>query len=211
LSSSDHFLLHSFTLNSLTIWRAQLTIRSTSQHVSCYLLAIYLPFKLNLAHLISITPEEVLGSDVLVGIFSTLLQRRLMFPVPPMGIPQVPRIHTGNDQEWDCDATKVSLSPSHPSFTASCGPCQTSGSLTRLRAFAKDLQHININFHCILSFIYNLPLVAAAWALTACLSRLKALSTAPFNVLVSVLASLRCNAARTVGERNCAAARAIDR
>jgi hypothetical protein len=51
------------------------------------LLAYDLDFLLEYAHLIAISPEEILCSDVLIRIFDPLFQRWHMAPVLPMLIP----------------------------------------------------------------------------------------------------------------------------
>lgn len=56
-------------------------------------------------HLITITPEVVLGSDVLVWVLRSLLQGRLMSPMLPMLIPQDIGIDGGNNQAGPSDAT----------------------------------------------------------------------------------------------------------
>lgn len=54
-----------------------------------------------LTHLISIAPEVVLGSEVLVWVLGTLLQRLHVIPMGPMGIPENLCIDTGNYQAWN--------------------------------------------------------------------------------------------------------------
>ena len=84
-------------------------------------------------HLISIAPEEVLGSKVLVRVLRSLLQRRQVLPMSPMLIPQVVRIHASNYQSRDRHATKVNSIPASILHL----PCF--GNLTRLTACARDL------------------------------------------------------------------------
>jgi hypothetical protein len=83
--------------------------------------------------------------------------------------------------------------------------------LTRLIACARGLKKFVSVLYEQSDDIVHSPLVAAAWSLTAFLSRLKALSSAPCKPLVSVLANLRWKANRVVGERNATAARSIVR
>lgn len=54
--------------------------------------------------LITIAPEEVLRSDVLIRVFDSLLQRRHVLPVLPMLIPQVPGVDASEDEAGDDDA-----------------------------------------------------------------------------------------------------------
>lgn len=40
-------------------------------------------------NLVTITPKEILCSDILVRVFGTLLQRRQVFPMLPMLVPEI--------------------------------------------------------------------------------------------------------------------------
>jgi hypothetical protein len=66
------------------------------------------------AHLISVTPEIVLCSDVLVRVFGSLLQRLHVRPVSPMLVPQIISVDTGNDQARNRNTVEVSLIPLVP-------------------------------------------------------------------------------------------------
>lgn len=48
--------------------------------------------------LVTVSPEEILHPDVLIWVFDTVFQRRQMFPMLPMLIPQVPGIDRPEDQ-----------------------------------------------------------------------------------------------------------------
>jgi len=52
----------------------------------------------DMAHLVTISPKEVPGPDVLVGVFDSLFQRRHVAPVLPMLVPQILRIDRAQDQ-----------------------------------------------------------------------------------------------------------------
>lgn len=83
-------------------------------------------------HLISITPVEVLGSDVLVWVFGSLLQRLHVLPVGPMLIPQDICVGTGNEQRWDSHAAKHKRSAClHSRNQGSTTPPLPQGILTR--------------------------------------------------------------------------------
>jgi hypothetical protein len=58
-----------------------------SRKVSAGPLVMTLTPLLERAHLIAISPKEILCSDVLIRIFNPLFQRRHMAPVLPMLIP----------------------------------------------------------------------------------------------------------------------------
>jgi hypothetical protein len=60
------------------------------------------------AHLVTISPREVLGADVLVGVFDTLLERGHMRPVLPMLVPQVVSVEATTDQDGN-DGAGVKL------------------------------------------------------------------------------------------------------
>ena len=64
------------------------------------------------AHLVSITPEVVLGADVLVWVLGSLLQRLHVLPMRPMLVPQVVRIDAGDYQSWNRHAIEVSSASS---------------------------------------------------------------------------------------------------
>ena len=65
-------------------------------------------FFLNVSHtnLVTISPEEVLRPQVLVGVFNSLLQSRKMLPVLPMFVPQVVGIDASEDQAGNNDTGK---------------------------------------------------------------------------------------------------------
>jgi hypothetical protein len=65
--------------------------------------------------LVAVAPEEVLCADVLIGIFNTLFQRRHVFPVLPMLIPQVVGVDAAEDQGGDDDAVGYKVSFPWPS------------------------------------------------------------------------------------------------
>ena len=66
-------------------------------------------------HLVTISPEVVLGSDVHVGILGTLFDRRLMRLVFPVLRPQPIGIDASNAEGRDDDAAKVSYVSIHAS------------------------------------------------------------------------------------------------
>lgn len=49
------------------------------------------------AHLITITPEEVFGAEVLVRILGTFLERGHVFPMFPMLVPLIISVRAGDD------------------------------------------------------------------------------------------------------------------
>jgi len=51
--------------------------------------------------LVPISEEEVLGSDVLVWVFDTLLKWRKVFPMLPMFAPEIVGIDRGDDETGD--------------------------------------------------------------------------------------------------------------
>jgi hypothetical protein len=54
--------------------------------------------------LVTVTPEEVLGADVLVGVLGApLLEGGLVGKVLPVGIPPNLSIDARNNQAWDSD------------------------------------------------------------------------------------------------------------
>ena len=64
-----------------------------------------------LAHLVTITPEVVLGADVLVGVFGPLLTGvlvLLVLDVLPVSIPPDLSVDGGNDDAGDSDAVGAS-------------------------------------------------------------------------------------------------------
>jgi hypothetical protein len=60
--------------------------------------------------LVSIAPEEVFCSNVLVGVFDSLFQRWKVAPVLPMLVPQVPGVDAAEYEAWDNNAVKGSVS-----------------------------------------------------------------------------------------------------
>lgn len=73
-------------------------------------------------HLITITPLEVLGADVLVGVLSALWQRGKMAPVLPVFVPQPVRIGSSDNKCRDNAASvllalssSIRTSPTHSS------------------------------------------------------------------------------------------------
>ena len=54
--------------------------------------------------LVAVTPEEVLGANVLVRVLGTLLERRHVGPVLPVLLVEVVRVDGGDDQARDCSA-----------------------------------------------------------------------------------------------------------
>lgn len=57
-------------------------------------------------HLVTISPEEVLGADVLVWVLWALLKRWLVGLVLPVLGPQTPGVDAGNADGWDDDAAE---------------------------------------------------------------------------------------------------------
>lgn len=51
-----------------------------------------------IAHLVTISPGEVLHTDVLVRVLGALLERGLVLPVLPVLLPKVPGVDTGQNQ-----------------------------------------------------------------------------------------------------------------
>lgn len=90
------------------------------------------------AYLVTVSPEEVLGPDVLVRIFHALLQGREVFPVFPMLIPQVPGVDASED-EAGCDDT-VTLLDWIPTVSKTVLEDRT-----RLTVVARDLP--KVSFH----------------------------------------------------------------
>lgn len=60
-------------------------------------------------HLITITPREVLDTDILVGVFRTLLKRRHVAPMLPVLVPLGVNEVAATDQGRD-DSTRKSVS-----------------------------------------------------------------------------------------------------
>lgn len=60
-------------------------------------------------HLVTITPLEILGANVLVRVFSALLQRGQVAPVLPVLLPENPSVTT-SQSEGRYDATNTSVS-----------------------------------------------------------------------------------------------------
>lgn len=56
------------------------------------------------AHLVTVTPLEVLGADVLVGILGALWQRREVAPVLPVLSPQPVSVGSSNSKSRDNSA-----------------------------------------------------------------------------------------------------------
>lgn len=59
------------------------------------------------AYLVSVSPEEVLDSHVLIWVLGALLKRRQVFPMSPMLVPEVVCVDAGDDEGWDGHAVKV--------------------------------------------------------------------------------------------------------
>ena len=59
-----------------------------------------------LAHLVTVTPEEVLGADVLVGELGLLLLRGLVGLVLPVLEPETVGVDTGDDDGGNDDAVE---------------------------------------------------------------------------------------------------------
>lgn len=59
------------------------------------------------AHLVSISPREVLDTNVLVGVFDTLLERGKVVPVLPVLSPEVVSIDTSKDQSGNDSAAEL--------------------------------------------------------------------------------------------------------
>jgi hypothetical protein len=51
--------------------------------------------------LVTISPEVVLRSEVLVWVFNALFQRRQMLPMFPMFVPQIPGVDGSEDKARD--------------------------------------------------------------------------------------------------------------
>jgi hypothetical protein len=56
--------------------------------------------------LVTISPEEVFGPEVLIWIFDPLFQRRKVFPMFPMLGPEVVCVYAAEDQARDDNAGK---------------------------------------------------------------------------------------------------------
>jgi hypothetical protein len=57
--------------------------------------------------LISITPEKVLGANILVRVFWPLWERRHVLPVLPMLVPEVVGVDTTEEEEWGDTAVAI--------------------------------------------------------------------------------------------------------
>lgn len=55
-------------------------------------------------YLVTVAPEEVLGTDVLVGVLGLFLHGGLVGLVLPVGIPPHLAVDTGNEQAWEGNA-----------------------------------------------------------------------------------------------------------
>lgn len=89
--------------------RSSLTIVSANQHfISIYSHLSFSAFPLE-THLITISPEIVLRSHVLIWVFNSVLQRRHVAPVDPMFLPQIPGIEGTKDNAGDHDAVNNQL------------------------------------------------------------------------------------------------------
>lgn len=60
--------------------------------------------------LVSVSPEEVLGADILVWVLRAFLQWLSVCPVLPMLVPEVVGVDTGNDQARDHSTVNGQLS-----------------------------------------------------------------------------------------------------
>jgi hypothetical protein len=58
-------------------------------------------------HLVTVSPEEVLGADVLEWVLGLLLKRRAVGNVLPVLVPQTPCVDAGEDERRDNDAVGV--------------------------------------------------------------------------------------------------------
>lgn len=58
-------------------------------------------------YLVTVTPGEVLGADVLVGVLGTLLKRGHMVPVLPVLVPQIVGIDTTTNEAGDNSTAEV--------------------------------------------------------------------------------------------------------
>lgn len=61
---------------------------------------------MGISHLVTISPGEVLDTDVLVGVFHALLKRRKMLPVFPVLIPEIVCIETTANQAGNDSASR---------------------------------------------------------------------------------------------------------
>lgn len=63
----------------------------------------------NSSYLVTVTPEEVLGTDVLVGILGLLLARSVVGHMLPVSVPSQLGVHACDDKAGDSDAIASSV------------------------------------------------------------------------------------------------------
>ena len=92
--------------------------------------------------LATITPGEVLGADVLVGVLGTLLQRRHVGPVLPMLVPENPGVVAGKDKEGDSAAKfhEVSISVTGRNYPNTINPVSSNRQLKSYIATIRTLK-----------------------------------------------------------------------
>ncbi len=78
--------------------------------------------------LVTVSPEEVLGADVLVGVLSALLKWLHVGPVLPMLVPEDVGVSSGDDQAWGDGAANGQqfILQMLSSFSASIGVVEAS-------------------------------------------------------------------------------------
>lgn len=75
--------------------------------------------------LISIPPEIVLSSNVLVGVLGAVLESGFMLPVFPVLIPKIICIDSCDNQGWRYDTVFVSIRRQNRSLYFTCGDLVT--------------------------------------------------------------------------------------
>jgi hypothetical protein len=98
-----------YTVNSRFVLLGVHHLHCVLSHSGGLILVVVVDLVIPEKSLISVTPEEVPRSDVLVRVFDSLFQGRKVAPVLPMLVPQVPGVDAAEDQARDYDAMAVSV------------------------------------------------------------------------------------------------------
>lgn len=75
-------------------------------------------------YLVTVTPGEVLGADILVGVFGTLLKRGHVVPVLPVLVPQVVGVDATTDEAGNNSTFEICQPNKAMSYDMSIGYIQ---------------------------------------------------------------------------------------